>query len=591
MAAGAASAPSAPSDASAVPFAVVTYNVLSPALATPDYFTHCKPGDLVPETRLARVLGKLEIEISERRAIICLQEVSRSWSGKLHAFFQQRRYTYIDSLYGGSSSGYMGVGLAFPNEAWVAKDVDIRRVSETKYEWHIPRREWRSADSIRAGDWECPACGTNVFGSKAACYKCKTPKPTEPPTSEAGAHAASGAAGILPALWAWLSGTPAASATAAVGAAPAAPAPAPAPAPATTSPTDGAPAEGEENECEASFGGADTFAWYEASWRKENSMVAVHLQSVSQPQVEVWCGTYHMPCAFTQPKLMAMHASLAMQHLQRLAASTTAAGGSGSASGGSSTPCLLGGDWNIKPTSAVYTLLTSGRLPSSTPPSLYPSPPPTDSWRPELACPMTSAYAAVVGAEPDCTNHAQTCRDDAPFIDVLDYIFISPHIRALGATRLPSREVVGGPLPNGLEPSDHLMISVQLEIPTRCDPKLVDVYTSAEAAEASGRARQMRGGERGGERGGVGWKEARKEADEQLRRAKRAELVAFVEGGERILDFPPSLNSFERMLVHALAEELQLEHCSHGEGHKRFIRVQKKQTAPETAAVELSRTV
>ena len=38
-------------------------------------------------SRLARVVSKLKSEI-DKRAIICLQEVSRDWSGKLHALFQ-----------------------------------------------------------------------------------------------------------------------------------------------------------------------------------------------------------------------------------------------------------------------------------------------------------------------------------------------------------------------------------------------------------------------------------------------------------------------------------------------------------------------
>merc|ERR1719499_153576 len=29
---------------------------------------------------------------------------------------------------------------------------------------------------IRPGDWECPECGANVFGSKSECFKCGAPK-------------------------------------------------------------------------------------------------------------------------------------------------------------------------------------------------------------------------------------------------------------------------------------------------------------------------------------------------------------------------------------------------------------------------------
>ena len=348
---------SAPPSSAAIQFAVVTYNVLSSALADPGWFKHCDPLDLEATTRLTRVLAKLACEI-ERQAIICLQEVSRDWSGVLHAFFQQRNYTFIDSLYGGAMTGYMGVGIAFPNGVWSAKDVDIRRVSETKAEWHLPRREWRpAASSARPGDWTCPACQANVFAKRMSCYKCQAPKPA--------------ATNVAFALWDWLRG---ASAICKCLERP------PTPAPLATS--------------VAASRAADEMQWYEASQRKENTMVAVHLQCKERPTVAMWCGTYHMPCAFTQPKLMAMHASLAMQHLQQLAAVTGA-------------PCLLGGDWNIKPTDPAYQLLTRGSM-ESTLMAHYPAGPEGDTWAPDLRYGMASAYAmAHGGSEPDFTNYAQ----------------------------------------------------------------------------------------------------------------------------------------------------------------------------------------
>ncbi|NXS89588.1 SMBP2 protein, partial [Erpornis zantholeuca] len=56
----------------------------------------------------------------------------------------------------------------------------------------------------------------------------------------------------------------------------------------------------------------------------------------------------------------------------------------------------------------------------------------------------------------------------------------------------------------------------------------------------------------------------------------RATLVAFLASGEAQLDFPASLNSHERMLVHVLAEELGLQHLSSGEGRDRYISVRKR---------------
>ena len=39
--------------------------------------------------------------------------------------------------------------------------------------------------------------------------------------------------------------------------------------------------------------------------------------------------------------------------------------------------------------------------------SLYPTPPAGDTWQPNLACGMASAYAVAHGGEPNFTNYAQ----------------------------------------------------------------------------------------------------------------------------------------------------------------------------------------
>ena len=53
------------------------------------------------------------------------------------------------------------------------------------------------------------------------------------------------------------------------------------------------------------------------------------------------------------------------------------------------------------------------------------------------------------------------------FIDTLDYIFLSREWEVNDVLPLPMREVVAGPLPNEQEPSDHLLISATLTLPTR----------------------------------------------------------------------------------------------------------------------------
>jgi len=292
--------------------------------------------------------------------------------------------------------------------------------------------------------------------------------------------------------------------------------------------------------------------WYDASRRKENTIVAVHLQSAARPEARLWCGTYHMPCAFDQPKLMACHASLAMQHLQHLAAASSA-------------PCVLGGDWNLKPTDHTYALLTTGKMdPRLT--DHYPAPPSGDDWTPNLRCAMRSAYKAAHGCEPDFTNYAQSMRDATPFVGCLDYVFCSPHLRVVGAPALPHRRDVAGPLPTNSEPSDHILLAVELELPSFPDPVHAHVYGAAPIARPRSKVAERSAGE---------------DANAQLQAAKRAELEAFIaRAAQATFDFPASLNSYERRLVHTLAEELGLLHSSHGEGRERFIRVEKPQPPP-----------
>ncbi|XP_050753513.1 DNA-binding protein SMUBP-2 [Gymnogyps californianus] len=59
----------------------------------------------------------------------------------------------------------------------------------------------------------------------------------------------------------------------------------------------------------------------------------------------------------------------------------------------------------------------------------------------------------------------------------------------------------------------------------------------------------------------------------------KAMLVDFLESSEMQLDFPTSLNSHDRMLVHLIAEEYGLQHVSTGEGRDRYISVRKKEPA------------
>lgn len=66
-----------------------------------------------PTHRFACLLGKLKVQVSQG-AVICLQEVTEAWAGKLYVWFAKRRYRMISSQYHRRFTGYMGVAMAFP---------------------------------------------------------------------------------------------------------------------------------------------------------------------------------------------------------------------------------------------------------------------------------------------------------------------------------------------------------------------------------------------------------------------------------------------------------------------------------------------
>ena len=94
----------------------------------------------------------------------------------------------------------------------------------------------------------------------------------------------------------------------------------------------------------------------------------------------------------------------------------------------------------------------------------YPTPKNGMEWTPTMK-PMRSAYAVKNGNEPDFTNYAQS-RESDPFIDTLDFIFLSDQWKVGEVMELPHRSDSKGPFPNldAKEPSDHIMIAASLTI-------------------------------------------------------------------------------------------------------------------------------
>lgn len=111
-------------------FRIASYNVLSSSLCAPPDFPACTPENLHPSNRLPRVQAKLETEIRQS-AIICLQEVSRTWCGPLQIFFLSHDYEFAHSLYGSAFNDYMGVAVAWPRRMQL-QQLEAVRVADVK---------------------------------------------------------------------------------------------------------------------------------------------------------------------------------------------------------------------------------------------------------------------------------------------------------------------------------------------------------------------------------------------------------------------------------------------------------------------------
>ena len=186
-------------------------------------------------------------------------------------------------------------------------------------------------------------------------------------------------------------------------------------------------------------------AWAMAE-NRSNVIITVKLEDKESGRGFV-LSNYHMPCAYYAPKVMTIHSEMAARHVQTLAGDM---------------PYILAGDWNIKPYSTSYQLLTTGLIDRGDPE--YPEPRWGMEWKP-TAKPMRSAYAVSGHGEPDFTNYARI-RENEPFIDTLDYIFLSDEWNVVDVKKLVKREESGGPFPNldFKEPSDHVLIAADLKL-------------------------------------------------------------------------------------------------------------------------------
>lgn len=327
---------------------LTSYNVLSSHLASPGYFVFCKPEYLDPDYRFNGLLSKLDHEI-DSQSIVCLQEVSHQWAGRLHTYFASKRYHFITGLYGGKFNGYMGVGVAVPIDKYTLTDVNIKRIADTKV------RPKKALNAFWVS-WALNILGffKNILGIKAA-----------------------------PSYW-------------------------------------------------------------DYAYNRMNQMICVGIKC-KQTQEEFYVGNYHMPCAFRTPQVMTIHCSLAAQYLQNIAKGK---------------PYAFLGDFNIKPDSNMYRLLTEGKIEDTC--EEMPVNEEGDSWSCNVSA-MRSAYKEMCGKEPDFTNYSRI-KDQEPFIDTLDYIFLSKEWKVNAVEELPHRDEVSGPFPMKTEYSDHVLVAAEVQL-------------------------------------------------------------------------------------------------------------------------------
>jgi hypothetical protein len=184
---------------------------------------------------------------------------------------------------------------------------------------------------------------------------------------------------------------------------------------------------------------------------KYNQIISMRLkskspiESIDKENKSFVVGTYHMPCNFRVPPMMMIHCALSAQHIHKFA---------------DGDPYVYTGDFNIKPDSPMYKMITEGSC--SDKESI---PTPTPEYDMEVkTTPLRSAYKETLGSEPEFTNWGQTRSDTEAFKDTLDYVFVSDEWKVESVLKVPNSSEITGPFPIATEPSDHLLIGASLSL-------------------------------------------------------------------------------------------------------------------------------
>jgi 2',5'-phosphodiesterase len=350
--------------------------------------------------------------------IFALQEICYSFTSELHAFFAQRGYQFVTGLYGKKFNGYMGVGIAYPTEHFETVKVDICRLSDERIDGWPREEEIIDEDAAKKGGPGFIQQFSKIINQFIRNRVIKQ-------------------LGF--------------------------------------------------NQQQQQQQQREPIDPWEMSENRFNVLVSVALRhrhkgassSSSTSDGTFLISNYHMPCAFYAPPVMNIHSEMVTRRVQTLAANVYESLYDDKKEEGekdiNTIPYILAGDFNIMPDSPHYKLLTTGSLDKSDP--TYPPAKFGVEWTIEAEA-MDSAYAEI-GEEPEFTNYAHIQDQENPFIGTLDYIFLSRKSKTTriidekvagewwkvnGVTKLPSVAESGGPFPNAVEPSDHLLISADLEL-------------------------------------------------------------------------------------------------------------------------------
>jgi 2',5'-phosphodiesterase len=133
---------------------IVSYNLLSSQLAQESHFVSCTRDALTSKQRGPRLLAKLDEQIAQHpNSVLCLQEVSHSWAGLLHAHLAQRRHHLVVAHYGERFNGHMGVAMSYPIDLFELVDCTVRTVAETRDLYKAPAEPSRLVRAMRWLIW------------------------------------------------------------------------------------------------------------------------------------------------------------------------------------------------------------------------------------------------------------------------------------------------------------------------------------------------------------------------------------------------------------------------------------------------------